>query len=143
LSPGIRDKHLVKLLEHHYNAIHPTPELLLEALAPGQTAHAHIQVFGLLAGPTVDVFQSARTLVRAVRISVTSTVQTAPPRQIVRYGLEAMSLKFPPLACAQVVAQVAGDELYLLPSHLQAVRRICAEFLKNQTEAFGDAQAQG
>jgi hypothetical protein len=129
IPPQKRDQLLVDLAERHYNALRASPELLIEALKR-TSPNAIPAVFSLLAAPSTTPVSAARTIVRAVKIAVSEDIQTTSTLAIVRNGLAAMALKFPPRICAQAVTQVADDDLMLLPNHLQIVKRVCLAFLR-------------
>ena len=61
-----RDKLLVSLAERHYFVVEVSPEMLIEALAPGRPLQTVRNVFSLLAAPTMNVDTATTTLVRAV-----------------------------------------------------------------------------
>lgn len=127
-----RDKLLVSLAERHYYVIELSPEMLIEALAPGRPLQTTRDVFSLLAAPTMDVHTSARTLVRAVKILALQDVKTTTAGRVVRDGLEGMALSFQPQAVAQAVRRAANAELALLPRELQIAKGACVEFLKTR-----------
>src|SRR5262249_15339410 len=87
-----RDKLLVGMAERHYFVIEVTPELLIEALAPGRPLQTARDVFALLAAPTMNVHTSARILVRAVRTLALQDVKTTTAGRAARDGLEAMAI---------------------------------------------------
>lgn len=128
-----RDKLLVSLAERHYVSIELSPEMLIEALAPGRPLQATRDVFSLLAAPTLDVHTSARTLVRAVKNVALQDIKTTTAGRVVREGLEAMAVSFQRQAVAQAVARAANADLALLPRELQSVKGACAELLRSQT----------
>ena len=130
LSPTERDRHLVDLAERHYNSVIATPELLREALGLHRSSHARRETFSLLAGASMTPVLAARTVLRAVKIELTSSIQSASIIQIVREGLSAMVLSFPLQMYTQVMTRVAEDELILLPNELQLVKKVCVAFLK-------------
>jgi tetratricopeptide (TPR) repeat protein len=131
IAEEARDRFLIDLVEQHYNAVAPTAELLLESMAPTREANARRQAFALLAGPEMTIVESARTLVRAIKIAATR-VGTITTDQIASEGLAAMALRFPAKASAQVVARVAEAELFLMPKTLQATKRVCLEFFRRR-----------
>ncbi len=137
MSPTERDKFLVDLIERHYNAISVTPELLQEALRPSRSAHSRLESFSLLAGPSMTPVLAARLVLRVVKAELTRDIQSASIAQIVREGLAAMALRFPPRTCAQVMVRIAEDELIVLPNELQLVKKICLEFLKERLSVRG------
>jgi tetratricopeptide (TPR) repeat protein len=124
-----RDQLLVDLAERHYNAIRATPEMLLVAMAR-QSATAVRATFSLLAAPSTDPTDAARTVSGAVRLIATSGIQTTPAHLVIRHGLAAMALKFEPRICAQMLSEVADEDLRLLPTYLQTVVRLCQEFVR-------------
>ena len=132
LSPTERDRHLVDLAERHYNSVIATPELLREALGLHRSSHARRETFSLLAGPSMTPVLAARTVLRAVKVELTSSIQSASIAQIVREGLSAMVLRFPLQMCTQVMTRVAEDELIVLPNELQLVKKVCVAFLKER-----------
>ena len=132
LSPTKRDRHLVDLAERHYNSVIATPELLREALGLHRSSQARRETFSLLAGPSMTPVLAARTVLRAVKIELTSSIQSASIAQIVREGLSAMVLRFPLQMCTQVMTRVAEDELIVLPNELQLVKKVCVAFLKER-----------
>ena len=132
LSPTKRDRYLVDLAERHYNSVIATPELLREALGLHRSSQARRETFSLLAGPSMTPVLAARTVLRAVKIELTSSIQSASIAQIVREGLSAMVLRFPLQMCTQVMTRVAEDELIVLPNELQLVKKVCVAFLKER-----------
>lgn len=131
LPANERDRLLVSLAERHYNVIEVSPEMLIEAVAPGRPLQTTGEVFSLLAAPTMDVQTSARTLVRAVKTVALQDVKTTTVGRVVRHGL-AMALSFQPQMVAQAVARAANTELALLPRELQIVRAACVGSLKSR-----------
>ena len=132
LSSTKRDRHLVDLAERHYNSVIATPELLPEALGLHRSSQARRETFSLLAGPSMTPVLAARTVLRAVKSELTSSIQSASIVQIVREGLSAMVLSFPLQMCTQVMTRVAEDELIVLPNELQLVKKVCVAFLKER-----------
>jgi len=128
-----RDKLLVSLAERHYFVIEVSPEVLLEALAPGRPLQTVRDVFSLLAAPTMNVDTAATTLVRAVRMVALQDVKTTTAGRVIGDGLEAMALSFPPLAVAKAVIRAANAQLALLPRELQLVKAASVEFFKRCT----------
>jgi hypothetical protein len=135
VSPHERDRLLVALAERHYYAIEATPEMLVEAFAPGRSVQDRRAVFSLLAAPYLDANAATRTVVRAVRVNALSAVKIATTKQIVGYGLEVMSLRFPVPVLVQLASSFADLDLALLPNDQRAVKALCIEFRKTR-EAF-------
>jgi hypothetical protein len=129
-----RDRLLVSLAERHYTVIDVSPEVLIEALAPGRLLQTTREAFSLLVAPSLDCPTAARTLVRAVRAGALQVVKTTTAQQIIRYGLEAMSRRFSPATIAQVISRVADSELALLPNELRVVKTACVQFLKSRIQ---------
>jgi hypothetical protein len=128
-----RDKLLVSLTERHYFAVEVSPEMLIEALAPGRPLQTARDVFSLLAAPTMNVHIAARTLVRAVRTLALQDVKTTTTGRVARDGLEAMAISFQPQAVVQATLRAANADLALLPRELLIVKRACIEFFKSRT----------
>lgn len=128
-----RDKLLVSLAERHYYVIEVSPEMLIEALAPGRPLQTARDVFSLLAAPTMNVDTAATTLVRAARIVALQDVKTTTVGRVIGDGLEAMALSFQPLAVAKAVVRAANAELALLPRELQLAKGASVTFLKRRS----------
>ena len=75
-----RDRLLVSLAERHYYVVEVSPEMLIEALAPGRPLQTVRDVFSLLAAPTMNVDTAATTLVRGVKRSSPNSPVKAPRR---------------------------------------------------------------
>jgi tetratricopeptide (TPR) repeat protein len=130
LAARERDKMLVNMAERHYYRIELSPEVLVEALAPGRPLQTTREVFSLLAGPPMDAHSSARMLVRAVKAVALQDVKTTTAERVVREGLEAMVKGFQPMAFGQAVWQAAGADLILLPRERHVVLRAIQDLLK-------------
>ncbi|HEU0077507.1 MAG TPA: hypothetical protein VFQ76_07640, partial [Longimicrobiaceae bacterium] len=132
LNSDARDHHLVFLVTRHIGHVAPSKELLNEALRrSGELGHEGLAtVFGLIAGPGLTVLTAAQIVVQVVKAQVSATIRLAPTSQIVSLSLDAMSVVWPVRLCIQAMAQVAADELVLLPHTRQEVADACLEFLK-------------
>jgi hypothetical protein len=128
-----RDRLLVSLAERHYYVVEVSPEMLIEALAPGRPLQTVRDVFSLLAAPTMNVDTAATTLVRAVKTVALQDIKTTTTGRVIRDGLEAMALSFQPLAVSRAVVRAANVELALLPRELQLVKSSSVEFLKSRS----------
>jgi hypothetical protein len=128
-----RDKLLVSLAERHYYVIEVSPEMLIEALAPGRPLQSARDVFSLLAAPTMNVETAATTLVRAVKTVAMQDIKTTTAGRVIRDGLEAMASSFQPLAVARAVIRAANAELALLPRELQLVKGASVEFVRSRS----------
>jgi hypothetical protein len=121
------------LAERHYYVIEVSPEMLIEALAPGRPMQSARDVFALLAAPTMNVDTAAATLVRAVKTVAMQDIKTTTAGRVIRDGLEAMALSFQPLAVARAVIRAANAELALLPRELQLVKAAAVEFVRSRS----------
>lgn len=133
VAPDERDRLLVDSVGRHYCFLEVSPELLMEALAPGRAVQTIRDVFSMLAAPPMDIDSASRVVVRAVRLLVSQTVKTTTSAQIARHALEMMSTHFEALAVAAAVNRAADAELSLLPRELGAVKAACAAFRKART----------
>jgi hypothetical protein len=133
VAPDERDRLLVDSVGRHYCFLEVSPELLMEALAPGRAVQTIRDVFSMLAAPPMDIDSASRVVVRAVRLLVSQTVRTTTAAQIARHALEMMSTHFEAVAVAAAVNRAADAELSLLPRELGAVKAVCAVFRKART----------
>jgi predicted Zn-dependent protease len=132
ISAQERDRLLIVLLEHHYQIVRPTPELLAEAAKPDKSPAARRAAFQALSNGALDLVQAARTLAGSVRSASIQPVRTTATEEIVRLGLEALTQVFATGPTVQLVARLAESELALLPEQLQVTKDTCAAFRKGR-----------
>jgi hypothetical protein len=123
----------VSLAERHYYVIEVSPEMLIEALAPGRPLQSARDVSSLLAAPTMNVDTAATTLVRAVKTVAMQDIKTTTGGRVIQDGLEAMALSYQSLAVARAVIRAADAELALLPRELQLVKTASIEFIRSRS----------
>ncbi len=132
LSARERDQRLVDLAEVHYYQIEVSPEVLIEALAPGRPQQASREVFSLLAAAPLEVQSSAAMLVRAVKLVAMQNVKTTTAERVIREGLEAMAERFQAVPIAHALRRAADIDLALLPRERQIVVNAANNLLKTR-----------
>lgn len=128
ITPIRRDSLLVRLVEHRYHVVRPTPELLAEAAKPDKSPAARRAAYDALANGALDLVDAARTLVGAIRVASIQPIRTTTTEEIVRLGLEALTQAFPLGPTIQLLLRFGESGLALLPEQLQSTRDTCAAF---------------
>jgi hypothetical protein len=130
LDASLRDRLLVDLAIRNYLAVRPSSGLLLAALhrAPPLSAGELGLVFAALWRQGVSPAFSAATIGLVCRVVATEAVRIVSPSRVTELALEAVGSRIPRPLAARLVERAASETLRLLPSELEAVRRVCVAF---------------
>ncbi len=128
-----RDQLLVALAIRSYLAIPPSTGIVISALhATPALALAEIsRVFAGLWRPGVSPAISAVTIALACRAVAMETVQVVSAARVAELGLAAVAGRIPLPLAARLVERGVSETLRLLPTDLEAVRRVCARFSRS------------
>ncbi|RKG98095.1 hypothetical protein D7X32_30660 [Corallococcus carmarthensis] len=130
------ERHLLALVGRRYAMVLPTRDLLIAAVRRwsdlGRNGVA--QSFALLGGPGITAGEAARTTAQVIRWLVTAPLEVVSTGTVVRMALTGMSARWPTPLCSRLVAHAAGEELALMPQHLDTVRQVCAAFARGSLE---------
>ncbi len=132
ILPGERDRLLLELVGRGYANVHPSVELLVDALrrasASGWAAVA--RVFALLGAGSLSAIDAARMGAQVLKRIVTAPIQIIAVEKAVDVILLGMRTGWPAPLCAQLVADAASAELLLLPQQLDIVRTVCRKYAR-------------